>query len=288
MNPGIKSKFENLKKTVIETGMNIAGEGARVDFRRRAESLENRFKLSKEQAEKKELSHAIQGLYHESKTGIVPLDSKEYENFMAALTEMIGDTGIASCKQEAQEKNVRPVSVHITAPDVDKVMAYYKKKVPTFPPRVIMLDTAQEIKYIEQVSLRAGRELLACAPSKESFNTILATHPDMRIDIGRILLAKAVIEQHEKKHRDRLAYEKSVGDLKQTAKETTAEAFVRAPSDFLKKINALPAGGKGFDGKNIIKGMGYAGELLGRELKAGGKLSIDFLKTIYRFGKTQK
>lgn len=277
--------FESLKKSLKETGMSIIGQEGQVLFRRRVEDLIQRFRLSKEQAEKKELAHALQGLYSEAAKGMISLDSGEYKNFISGLAEIIGKEGLAACREAGYRGIIRPVMATVNSFDIDKIHVYYKKKTAQQPIHTIALDTAVEVKRLKELSHRSGRELLGYVPSKQSLETILSLHPELKMDIGRIIICKEVIERHEKQHTNRLAYEASVKDLKKTASETVAEALMRAPSDFLKKINTLPADGKGFDGKKIVKGMGYAGELVGRELKAGGKLSVDLLKTLYRFGK---
>lgn len=280
--------FESLKKSLKETGMSLIGQEGQVLFRHRIEDMIKQLHLSKEQAEKKELTHALHGLHREASLGVIPLDSKEYKNFISGLAEIIGKESLASCREAGYKAVIRPVLTTVNTHDIDKIHAYYKSKTTEQPIHVIALDVAVEVKRLKELSLRSGRELLGYAPSNQNLETVFSLHPELKTDIGRIIVCKEVIERHEKQHTNRLAYEASVKDLKKTTNETAAEALMRAPSDFLKKINALPAGNKGFDGKNIIKGMGYAGELLGRELKAGGKLSVELLKTIYRFGKTQK
>ena len=289
MNPKMSSKFEALKKTVTEAGMTAIGEGARVEFRHRVEDLMKRSRLSKEQAEKKELSHALQGLYHETLKGMISLDSKEYKNFISGLVEIIGPQGLTLCRETGYKGDIRTISTgKIASLDVDKISDYYHRKMSAVPIHAVLYDTASEVKQMQQLALRAGREIFSYTSSKDTLEKIFSLHPGLKIDIGRIIICKEGIERHEKEHTNRLVYEASVKQLKQTAKETLAETAARAPADFFRKIHALPTDGKGIDAKKLIKGVGYAGELIGRELKACGKLSIEFLKTLYRFGKTQK
>jgi hypothetical protein len=272
------------KEKIKDLGRQLKGEGPEVKFKNTVAQYERAHGVSHEAAEKAVFIDRFNAVQHEL-TYTRAIDKETYRAFVAGLNEVLGKNGVADMKRDATDPAIyRALHVPPATPaEFNQALTYFKSKFENRAPNAaVVKDCAENKKIIDALHARfMGDPALAGAGDLEA---LIATHPELGADLGKILSAKELSDMHERRFGDGIHFNKSMETLKETAKESLTTMFWKAPSDYIKAISKNPK----FDFAYFAKTTWETATFLGKEGKEGGKLLLETAKTAKAYIDTKR
>ena len=253
-------------------GRHLIGQGDEVRFKNEVAEYQRLHGVPHEQATKTLLLHCLGNVRSEIGThGVVGGQSKDFRGFHAALNEIFSREKMRQFSRDAGDPALfRHLAVSPSNPtEVRQVERYFSKvfkgKKPEFS---VIRDSSDNMKVMDALLQRFSHD--PRFGGIDSLQNILAAHPELGADIGRLLQAKGALERHERMFGKDLRFEKAMDAFKKTAQTSLTEMLWKAPTDYMMTIMK-----KGFHTKGLgdLTGMFLqeTTRLAKRELWAGSK-----------------
>lgn len=267
----IKEKLRDLGRTII-------GQGPEVRFKNDAEKYAKDNSITIDEAKKVLFDNAMADAENEViYKGCINFDSKEYRRFQAALNEIFSFTELSKFRADASTSVFKPLvppSIPPTPAEYKKIENYYNgkfdKKHPSSPE---ITKTAENTKGINRLFQRLSIDpnLL----SATNLNILMATHPELGADLGKIMGLKDQIEKIEQKFEKGVDSDKANEKLVSDLKELLGKKMWKGTYDWLKIVT-----NSGLDPnfKSFSKAVGATGKLVFEGAWAGTKIGADIVK----------
>lgn len=272
------------KETLKNLGRKMTGEAAEVKFNKTVDKYEKTHGVSHEAAEKAIFLDRFNAVQHEL-TYTRAIDKDTYRDFVAGLNEIFGKNGVADLKRDGADPAIYRALLLPPASlaEFNQTASYFKTKFENkVPNAAVVKDCAENKKIIDALHTRfMGDPALAGAGDLEA---LIAAHPELGADLGKILSAKELSDLHERRFEGDLRFDGSMEKLKATAKESFATMFWKAPSEYLKAVGKSPK----FDLTYFAKTTMETAKFLHKEGKAGTKLLVDVAKTAKAYIDTKR
>ncbi|MFH0814857.1 MAG: hypothetical protein V1902_02120 [Candidatus Falkowbacteria bacterium] len=269
----------DLKEQIKNVGRQLIGQGREVKFLKAIEEFETTNGVSREQAEKAiflDRIKAVQDRIKFSKT--LGADVEELKELEAAMNEIFKGDGVERLRESSADPAIfRAVSIPpVALKDVKGVESYFKNKFDKQAPKeVVLKDYAQNGQLIEALLKRFASDPNLGARTN-SIEAVLAAHPELGADLGKVLEAKRLMAKHESGFHKDQNFEKTFKEFKGTAKETLTEMLWKAPVDSMSAI--MKSMSSGSFGNCIETFFKESLKFAGRELWAGTKLFAGTVK----------
>jgi hypothetical protein len=273
------------KEKIKDIGRRLTGEGPEVKFNNTVSEYEKTHGASHEAAEKAVFMDRFNAVQHElayTRT----INDKTYREFVAGLNEVFGKNGVVDMKRDAADSAIYRALMLAPASlaEFNQTASYFKAKFENkVPNAAVVKDCAENKKIIEALHERfAGDPALAGAGDLEA---LIAAHPELGADLGKILSTKEMSDMHERKFENGIRFNSSMETLKKTAKESLATMFWKAPTDYLKTVTKS---GQKFDFSYFAKTTWETAKFLHEEGKAGSKVLLETAKTAKAYIDTKR
>lgn len=288
---------------VARAGRTLAGQGEQVRFQRDVEQYRKTYpKKTEKDAQKAVLQERFKRASDELRlSGTIAPDSRENRALIGAIKELCGDELVQQFKKDALDPVasrgwVAPPTAPPTPGDVHRQSGLYRtyleKKLKKIPQStidahlrgksVVVSDCIQNMRT--EAALAERMRTHADVTISRDIKTSLRSNKDLRVELGKLLLAHEAVKRHEKMFERGLTHEKALEVLKEDAKETLTIIFWKAPVDWLKIV------GKSAFRPSLesFKVMFIATtQFLLREVVAGSKLLISSTRTLGAYIQTK-
>lgn len=172
-----------------------------------------------------------------------------FQDLEAALNETVASEGVERCLADAETPALRPLGPIVAAPrDLQTMAAFFQQRHEKRKPGYAVLkDSAESMLTMRAAMLRLQSDpRYAAAPDVESLLNDPA-NPDLRADMGLVLLSRKEISRHERGFANQVRFEKSKEELKENAREIPAKLLLDPVVESLKGVQAIVKGRGSFD-----------------------------------------
>ena len=226
-----------LKEKIKDVGRRIIGQGPEVDFKNRVNEYATLNGVAPEEAQKAILGADMQSVQDEiGLEGALDRESKTFRQFQAALNEIFTQMEQQQFKIDSSTSAFTPLPVSATKanrPELNRSANYYRKKFDgKIPPVPVVRDTAELTKTINALFDRFGSS--SAIGGTGDLNSIMVANPELGADLGKLLLLKQQLEQHEKMFSKGCNFEKSMQDLKNNSRELITKGIWQDTYDWLR------------------------------------------------------
>ncbi|KKU42035.1 MAG: hypothetical protein UX58_C0004G0094 [Candidatus Wolfebacteria bacterium GW2011_GWB2_46_69] len=253
----------------------MTGEGPEVIFKQEVARYEAMHGVSHEAAEKALFLDRFNALQHEL-TYNRAISDETHRAFVASLNEVFGKNGVADMKRDSATPIYRALLLSpASLAEFNQTANYFKTKFENKVPGVaVVKDCAENKKIIEALSTRfMGDPSLAGVGDLEA---LIAAHPELGADLGKILSAKELSDMHERRFEAGIRFNRSMETLGNTARESLGTMVWKAPSEWWKVVGKS---GEKLNFEYCAKTTIATAKLLHKEGKAGTKLLVEAAKT---------
>lgn len=269
------------KEKIKDIGRRLTGEGPEVKFKSTVDQYERSHRVSHEAAQKAVFMERLNAVQHEL-TYTRAINEDTYRAFVAGLNEVFGKDGVVDMKRDAADPMIYRALMLPPASlaEFNQSASYFKTKFANkVPNAAVIKDCAENKKIIEALHARfAGDPALAGASDLEA---LIAAHPELGADLGKILSAKEMSDMHERKFESGLHFKKSMEAFGNTTKESLGTMIWKAPAEFWKTVNK--SGQSGF-----LPFAKATMDLAYEETKAGTKILIEAVKSAKAYIDTKR
>jgi hypothetical protein len=192
--------FDNIKRFASDVNDRLLGRGRQVDFRQEVRRLESTGQ-SHEEAQKQVFLDRFSSARAEAASGVIDFSSGEFKDLLATLPEIFSETEIKSFETLASGTHYRSLPVMpVTPGQISKMKAYLDRRFGAVNAKRVSLgpyitDGARTTFLLNSLMRRFEGEAYA---NPHDLNVIIAAHPEMAADLGKIIQAKKLLETHEK------------------------------------------------------------------------------------------
>ncbi|MBI5220666.1 MAG: hypothetical protein HY978_02420 [Candidatus Liptonbacteria bacterium] len=222
--PEIRRTLENLARRAT-------GHGSEVNFETDVRSLMEKG-ASLENAQREVLRSALADLQTELAGGryLDHLKSPAYRRFQGAVQSLFGKHGmdqLAGFRQWAGNPSVFRTP-RVASPNLPEATRHFHDlKLGRMPGHFILSDFAAEREVFNALAARLARD-----PGLAAATDLRALDPEIKADIGRLLLAREALRRHEERFKADVRHEQALDNLKRAGKETAAQMWAAVPQYF--------------------------------------------------------
>lgn len=271
----------DFKEQIKNVGRQLIGQGREVKFAKAVEEFETTKGVSREEAEKAIFIERIKTVQDRIKfSGTLGADVEELKELEAAMNEIFKGDGLERLKESSADSAIfRTLSLPpIALKNVKDAESYFKSKFDKkAPAEVVLKDYAQNGQLIEALLKRFSGDP-SLRSGTDSLEAIIAAHPELGADLGKILEARRLMARHEKCFKKDLNFDATLESFKKTARETLTEMLWKAPVDSMSAI--MKSMSSGSFGSCIETFFKETIKFSAREVWAGTKLLAGSAKMV--------
>lgn len=273
-----------IKEKLKDIGRTIIGKGPEVGFKNDAEKYANDNGVPLSEAKKVLFDEAMAHTRNEiNYRGCIDSNSKEYRRFQAALNETFSPAELAKFRADSSGPLFSPIipAPVATDPEKKKMENYYKGKFDGRNPSLAEITmTADNTKGINKLFERLSIDPNFSAAT--DLNSLMAAHPELGADIGKLMGLKDQVERIEKKFGESVDTAKAREKLVSDFKELFGKKMWKDTSNWLKVV-----AGFGFKPSfnSFGKAVGETGKFMLKGIWAGSVITADIVKVSALYAK---